>query len=219
MIPWNQRSVFGNARGVVWWVAVLLALFLTCLGMYADLQLSKSPGLTFKITYFVGCVLAICLVQRKSLFAPMVQPPLIIALAVLGVSWLAVSSPASGDMMGRALQIGKPLIDGFPTMAITTAVTLGIGITRIFLQKKPITSARERTGKPGGPSGPPSRKPRPQRDLDLDDRRPERRPLREPRGGPDDRDERGPERRPRPAQGSRAQGGRPQPGARRPRPQ
>ncbi|HSZ31454.1 MAG TPA: DUF6542 domain-containing protein [Pseudonocardiaceae bacterium] len=40
-------------------------------------------------------------------------------------------------MVATALAVGTPLIDGFPTMAITTGFTLAIGIFRVITQRRP----------------------------------------------------------------------------------
>jgi hypothetical protein len=46
-------------------------------------------------------------------------------------------------MIATALAVGTPLINGFPTMAITTGFTLVIGTLRLITQRRP--SARHTT--------------------------------------------------------------------------
>jgi hypothetical protein len=104
-----------------WWAAVLCALGFTATGAFADIERLNRLGIVFQACYFLGCLLAVVVVQRKGLFGPMVQPPLILAVAVPGV----------------VLAVGTPLIDGFPPMAITTGFTLAIGIFRLIIQRRP----------------------------------------------------------------------------------
>jgi hypothetical protein len=122
---------------------VLSALGLTAVGVFADIERLNRLGIVFQACYFVGCLLAVVMVQRKGLFGPMVQPPLILAIAVPGVVLAAGSLPSGGGMMATALAVGTPLINGFPTMAITTGLVLAIGAFRLVNQRRP--SARRTT--------------------------------------------------------------------------
>ena len=132
-----------DRRGVPWWAAVLCALGLTAVGVFADIERLNRLGIVFQACYFVGCLLAVVLVQRKGLFGPMAQPPLILAVAVPGVVLAAGALPTGGGMMATALAVGTPLINGFPTMAITTGLVLAIGAVRLVTQRRP--SARGTT--------------------------------------------------------------------------
>jgi hypothetical protein len=116
---------------------VLSALGLTAVGVFADIERLNRLGIVFQACYFVGCLLAVVMVQRKGLFGPMVQPPLILAIAVPGVVLAAGSLPTGGGMMATALAVGTPLINGFPTMAITTGLVLAIGAFRLVTQRRP----------------------------------------------------------------------------------
>jgi hypothetical protein len=73
----------------------------------------------------------------------MIAPPLILAVAVSGVVWATGTTPTGGGLVATALTVGTPLINGFPTMAITTGFTVAIGVFRLFLQRRP--SARHTT--------------------------------------------------------------------------
>lgn len=138
---WETSSALSTLRGIQWWAAVLLALAFTGIGVFADLERINRLGIIFQAAYFAGCVLAVLWVQRRGLFGPMVQPPLILALAVPGVVLAAGGgSGASGGLTAKALAVGTPLINGFPTMAITTGITVAIGLIRL---------AKERTPRPG----------------------------------------------------------------------
>lgn len=125
---------------------MLCALGLTAVGVFADIQRLNRLGILFQACYFLGCLLAVVMVQRKGLFGPMVQPPLILAVAVPGVVLAAGSLPTGGGVMASALAIGTPLINGFPTMAITTGLVVAIGAFRLITQRRP--SVRRPTRKP-----------------------------------------------------------------------
>ena len=135
--PWGGAALFPGRAGVPWWVAVFVALALAAAGVFADLQRIDRLGLVFQVCYFLGCLVAIAVVERRGLFAPMVQPPLILAATVPGAVLLAGGAPASGGLTAKALAVGTPLINGFPTMAITTGVTLAVGLLRLLTQRAP----------------------------------------------------------------------------------
>lgn len=139
-LKWDERSLLPERLGVRWWVAICLALGLTAAGVFADVQRLNRLGIVFQACYFLGCLLAVVLVQRKGLFGPMVQPPLILAVAVPSVVLAAGSVPTGGGSTAAALAVGTPLINGFPTMAITTGLTLAVGILRLLTQRPPATA-------------------------------------------------------------------------------
>ena len=123
--------------GTPWWAAMSCALGLTAIGAFADIERLNRLGVVFQACYFLGCLLAVVIVQRKGLFGPMVQPPLILAVAVAGAVLAADSHPTGGGMIATALAVGTPLISDFPVMAITTGLTLTIGILRLIIQRRP----------------------------------------------------------------------------------
>ncbi|HSL06467.1 MAG TPA: DUF6542 domain-containing protein [Pseudonocardiaceae bacterium] len=127
----DECSLLPGRPGIPGWAAVLCALGLTAVGVFIDMERLNRLGVVFQACYFLGCLLAVVVVQRKGLFGPMVQPPLILALAVPGVV-LAAGSLPTGGILAAALATGTPLINGFPTMAITTGLTLAIGAFRLI---------------------------------------------------------------------------------------
>ncbi|MGH4024054.1 MAG: DUF6542 domain-containing protein [Pseudonocardiaceae bacterium] len=142
-LNWDERSLLPERVGVRWWAAICLALGLTAAGVFVDVQRLNRLGIVFQACYFLGCLLAVVLVQRKGLFGPMVQPPLILALAVPSVVLAAGSIPTDGGSTAAALAVGTPLINGFPTMAVTTGVTLAVGVLRLLTQRAPATGTTE----------------------------------------------------------------------------
>jgi hypothetical protein len=119
-----------------WWGAVLTALALTAVGALFNELTSKTLGLPFQVLYTIGCVLAVTFVRRRSLFGPMVQPPLIMII-VAGVVLALFAGGASAGLAAKAIAIGPPLIGNFPVMAIATVLTVVIGAIRLILQRKP----------------------------------------------------------------------------------
>ena len=134
---WGTYALLPERPGLPGWAAVLCALGFTALGVFADLERLNRLGLIFQVCYFLGCLIAVVMVQRRALFAPMVQPPLILALAVPGVVLVAGSPPQGEGVIATALALGTPLINGFPTMAVTTAVTVAVGFIRMIIQRGP----------------------------------------------------------------------------------
>ncbi|WP_285752830.1 DUF6542 domain-containing protein [Lentzea sp. NBRC 105346] len=210
---WNYRAIAGTFKGIPWWASILCALVPAVIGAYIDISSGKTVGWVFNILFFVGAIAGICLVQRRSLFAPMVQPPLILAATVPTLVLLTGGVPKAA-LAAMALGLGKPLIDSFPVMAVTTLFTVGIGIARMLSQKDPnrpskadVREAKADLKRRPKPSSEPRRRPaqdegeRPRRPRPDAARREStaRRPA--PQG----------ERRPRPAQGERAPQRRPRP--------
>ncbi|WP_206790058.1 DUF6542 domain-containing protein [Amycolatopsis sp. MtRt-6] len=135
-VPWDERPVVGSRRGLPWWAAVLVGLGLAIVGAFLGKPNQNNIPLVFTVCYIAGAVIAVCAVKRRGLFGPMVMPPLVLAVTVPGVI-LLTSGSAGDDMLSKALSIGTPLINGFPTMAITTGITLLIGFVRIFRERDP----------------------------------------------------------------------------------
>ncbi len=129
--------MFGSSRGLPWWAAVLVALVLSGVAAVVDMNRAAALGGVYTGGYVLGCVAAIALVRRRNLFGPMVQPPLIFAVtAILALAWLSPDKGQSG-LKELLITVALPLTSTFPTMAITTAICLAIGIARIFTQRDP----------------------------------------------------------------------------------
>ncbi len=204
---WDERPIFGKSRGLPWWGAVLLAFGLAAVAAVIDVQRQDTLGVIFQGAYILGCVAAICLVRRATLFGPMVQPPLVFAVTAVGaLATLAPSGQGSG-LKQLLFAVALPLTSNFPTMAVTTGVTVAIGVARLFLQRDPDPVVRESAARkrPEADDEPRAdRRPA----AAAGERRPEReRPAREPARDRAPREgarpkaardgERDPERRPR----------------------
>jgi hypothetical protein len=82
-------------------------------------------------------VLAVAWVRRSGLFAPMVQPPLLVAVAVPVVVLLAGTPAPGAGVAERLLVIGAPLVNAFPVMAWGTGAVLLLGLVRLVVQRPP----------------------------------------------------------------------------------
>ncbi|GEL18539.1 hypothetical protein PA7_23760 [Pseudonocardia asaccharolytica DSM 44247 = NBRC 16224] len=151
----TERSVLGTVLGIPPLAAVGTALVFTAIGVLIDILRIGTLGLIFTICYFTGAVLAVAWVRRRSLFGPVVQPPLLIAVVVPVVVWL-VGTPGPGTgITERLLLVGAPMINAFPMMATTTATVAAVAVTRVLLQR--IDSSR--AGRPWQATGADARRP------------------------------------------------------------
>lgn len=151
--PWTERPIVGAGRGLPWWGTVLLPFALATVGAVVDIQRGKAPGLIFEGLYLVSCVVAVCWARRRNVFGPTVQPPLILVITVPLTVLLAGGSPGGSGLTAKALSVATPLINSFPVMAITTALTVAIGLYRRIKQRNPYAAEeraarrRERAGR------------------------------------------------------------------------
>jgi hypothetical protein len=134
-LPVAERSLLTTVLGVPPLAAVGVAAGLTAIGVLVDIMRIGSLGMVFTICYVAGCVLAVAWVRRDGLFGPMVQPPLLLAVAVPLVVLLATSPKPGAGIADRMLVIGAPLVNAFPTMAWTTGAAVALGLLRIVMQR------------------------------------------------------------------------------------
>ncbi|MFF5987724.1 DUF6542 domain-containing protein [Prauserella flavalba] len=220
-IPWGERAVLGARRGLPWWGAVLLTLGLAVLGAIVDLQVSDDLGVLFQVVFLIGSLAAVAAVQRRNLFGPMVQPPLILAVTVPVLVLTASGLPSSSDTLAKVLAISTPLINAFPMMAITTGLTVALGFYRMYRERDPEAPEKKMRAKGTRAEdkprpGDPDRKSRlAKRAKGADEDRPDR-PERADRAGKRPPEERGDPPRRGPGQGSPAAGAA---GGRRQRPE
>jgi hypothetical protein len=155
-MAWDDRPIIGQFRGLPWWAAVLFAFGVTAIAAFVDMQRQDSLGRIYQGAFVVGCVVAVCFVRRRSLFGPMVQPPLVFAITAVGAVALLGPKSAGGGLKSLILSVALPLTSNFPTMGITTAVVVGIGLFRWWRERdpnpdvRPNKPARERTPRGAG---------------------------------------------------------------------
>ncbi|MHC1559902.1 DUF6542 domain-containing protein [Actinomycetospora sp. C-140] len=185
----GERSVVRSLRGLRWWGSLALAAVLTGAGIAVDMLTSGELGVVFTACFAGGCILATAWARRDSLFVPLVQPPLLLAVGVPVVVAATGGLSRARGTASALLAIGGPLVNAFPTLAITTAVSLALGFVRTRLE--PYRRADDDLDPDARPARDPrDRDPR-DRDRDPRDRPPRDRPPREPRDrDPRDRDAR-----------------------------
>jgi hypothetical protein len=133
--PVPERSVLPTVLGLPPWAAVGLAAAFTAIGVCVDLFRIGTLGAVFTVCHVVGCLLAVAWVRRDGLFWTLVQPPLLVAVAVPVVVLLAGSPGPDTGIAERALVIGAPLVNAFPIMALTTSLALAGGVFRLLTQR------------------------------------------------------------------------------------
>lgn len=134
--PWDERPILGVSRGLTWWVAVSLAFGLAAVAAVFDVLRAGTLGQPYQIGYVAGSVAAVCWVRRRNLFGPMVQPPLVFAITAVGSLLMFGDSSGSG-LKQLLFSVVIPLTSNFPTMAVTTAITVAIGLYRIWRERDP----------------------------------------------------------------------------------
>lgn len=184
-MPLDRRSIVPTVPGLPWWGVILLAVGVTFVGFAVDAARGTELTAAFSTFYFLGCVLAVAAAGNRALFTAIVQPPLILFVAVpLGQSLIAEEN--STALKDLAINVAYPLVNRFPVMLAATVVTLLIGGLRLFLlqqrktgpartserrraQKEPRTprAARPRRTAEGSEPSPPPRRAR-DRDRDRD---------------------------------------------------
>ena len=129
----DQRSAFAQYNGVPWWGAVLIAVTMTLAGLAIEAGSGHQElGAPFAIAYALGCLLAVLAVRRSGIFTAVIQPPLLLFVAVPLAYYLLHNSAFSG-LKEVAITCGYPLIERFPLMLFTTSAVLLIGLFRWYL--------------------------------------------------------------------------------------
>jgi uncharacterized protein DUF6542 len=141
-LAWDDRPIIGQFRGLPWWGAVLLAFGLAAIAAFVDMRRLDTLGGIYQIAFAVGCLAAVCLVRRRNLFGPVVQPPLVFAVTAIGGVALLSQKASGGGLKSLLLSVALPLTSNFPTMAITTAVVVLIGLFRWRRERDPDPDVR-----------------------------------------------------------------------------
>ena len=101
------------------------------IGIEAGLGHQELGG-PFAIGYSLGCVVAVLAVRQSGIFTAVIQPPLLLFVAVPLAYYLFHNSAFSG-LKEIAITCGYPLIERFPLMLFTTSAALLIGLVRWYL--------------------------------------------------------------------------------------
>jgi hypothetical protein len=117
---------------VPWWGAVLLAVTTTAIGFAFDAGSGdRELSTVFAVCYVLGCLGAVLAVRQSGVFTAVIQPPLILFVAVPG-SYFLFHGGQLGGIKDLAINCGYPLIERFPLMLFTTAAVLLIGLARWY---------------------------------------------------------------------------------------
>jgi hypothetical protein len=119
--------------GVPSWGAVLLAITFAALGFAFDAGSGgKELTTAFAGAYVIGCVLAVVAVRQSGVFTAVIQPPLVLFIAVPSAYFLFHGSSMDG-IKDLLINCGYPLIERFPLMFFTSAIVLLIGLVRWYM--------------------------------------------------------------------------------------
>ena len=111
---------------------MLLAVTATAVGFAYDAGSgNKELGMVFAASYIVGCVFAVLAVRQSGIFTAVIQPPLILFIAVPTAYFLFHGGQFTG-IKDTLINFGYPLIERFPLMFFTSAAVLLIGIARWY---------------------------------------------------------------------------------------
>jgi hypothetical protein len=128
----DHRSAHPNIPGVPWWGAALLAVTLTAVGFAFDAGSGdKELSFVFGAAYALGCIFAVLAVRQTGIFTAVIQPPLILFVAVPTSYFLFHGAQFTG-IKDTLINFGYPLIERFPLMFFTSAAVLLIGMGRWY---------------------------------------------------------------------------------------
>lgn len=129
------------------WAAVAIAIAGTLLGVAIEAGSGhRELGAAFAVCYVLGCVGAVLAVRQSGIFTAVIQPPLLLFVAVPLAYFLFRGEELSG-LKGLLISCGYPLIERFPLMLFTALAVLVIGVARRYVPSLPFTE--------GGPTGDP----------------------------------------------------------------
>ena len=88
-------------------------------------------GFIFAACYVLGCIAAVLAVRHSGIFTAVIQPPLLLFVAVPFAYFLFHGSSFNG-LKDVLITCGYPLIERFPLMLFTSAAVLVIGLGRWY---------------------------------------------------------------------------------------
>jgi hypothetical protein len=111
---------------------VLLAVTMTAVGFAFDAGSGdKDLSMVFAAAYALGCIFAVLAVRQSGIFTAVIQPPLILFVAVPTSYFLFHGAQFTG-IKDTLINFGYPLIERFPLMFFTSAAVLLIGMARWY---------------------------------------------------------------------------------------
>ena len=131
-VPAALRSVHPGVAGVPSWAAVLIGITGVLAGFAIEAGSGhRELGAAFTVCYVLGCLAAVLAVRQSGIFSAVIQPPLLLFIAVPLGYFLLHSAPFNG-LKDALITCGYPLIERFPLMLFTSAAVLVIGIARWY---------------------------------------------------------------------------------------
>ena len=129
---------------------MLFAVTLTAVGFAYDAGTgNKELSMVFAASYALGCVIAVLAVRQSAIFTAVIQPPLILFVAVPTAYFLFYGSQLTG-IKDTLINFGYPLIERFPLMFFTSAAVLLIGMARWYYGMSSRGGAARSTTKDAG---------------------------------------------------------------------
>ncbi|MCW2512029.1 MAG: hypothetical protein JWR11_1071, partial [Mycobacterium sp.] len=129
----DQRSALPRVPGIPWWAAAILAATVTAIGVAFDAGSGENAlGGVFATCYVLGCIAAVVAVRQSGVFTAVIQPPLILFVAVPFAYFVFHGSTFTG-IKDTLINCGYPLIERVPLMFFTAATVLLIGMVRWYL--------------------------------------------------------------------------------------
>ncbi len=111
---------------------MLLAVTFTAVGFAYDAGSGdKELSTVFAASYVLGCIFAVLAVRQSGIFTAVIQPPLILFVAVPSAYFLFYGAQLTG-IKDTLINFGYPLIERFPLMFFTSAAVLLIGMARWY---------------------------------------------------------------------------------------
>jgi len=126
---------------------VLIAVTATLVGFAFEAGSGREElGAAFAVSYTAGCVIAAVAVRASGLFTAVIQPPLLLFVAV-PLSYFLLHRSSFAGLKDLLITCGYPLVERFPLMLFTSAAVLLVGMIRWYAATgTEQTGAAEETG-------------------------------------------------------------------------
>lgn len=126
-----------HERGLAWWWALAVLVAVTLAGALVDSLVSTANQNAFNIAIVVGSIAGVLLVKRSQIFAIVVSPPIVYALAALLQLYLkkSLSQDKHGALNAVINAVQNYLVYGFPALATATAAVLIIAGIRLVARR------------------------------------------------------------------------------------
>ncbi|HEY5853344.1 MAG TPA: DUF6542 domain-containing protein [Aldersonia sp.] len=117
------------------WGAVLIAAGFTFIGFLIDAARGTELTRAFAVFYLCGCVVALCAVRYRGMFTAVVQPPLLLFVAV-PLAYQFFTGDSGSSIRDVLLNSAIELVNRFPLMLLATVVSVALGALRVYLARR-----------------------------------------------------------------------------------